>query len=125
MEAKQILNITTALEFLRQDVDFSREQVVLIGVNAKNIIIFNKIIFLGGINQCIIDLRIIFRELILQSCNGFILGHNHPSGDLTPSKEDLRVYDIICRVSDDLGFSFLDNVIFSETKFYSFFEEEK
>ncbi len=120
----KITSSETALEFLKQDLDLSQENFILIGLNTKNKIIFTKTLFKGGLNWCGIDIKLIFKELLINGCSGFIIGHNHPSGELEPSKEDLTINDKIKEISNILEFRYLDNLIFDNEKFISFHDED-
>ena len=118
-----ISNSEMALEHLKKDLDLSQENVVLIGMNNKNKVIFTKLMFKGGINASIIDLKLVLRELLVNNCNGFIIGHNHPSGDLTPSKEDIDVTNKLKDASDLLEMRLLDHFIFDNNNYISFHDE--
>ncbi len=122
-EVKGISNSEMALEYLKKDLDLSQENVVLIGMNNKNKVIFTKVMFKGGINASIIDLKLVLRELLINNCNGFIIGHNHPSGDLTPSAEDLDITSKLKDASNLLEMRLLDHFIFDNNKYISFFDE--
>ena len=121
--SNKISSVTDALIHLKKGIDFTREHVVLIGVNTKHDVVFSKIMFVGGINACVLDLRVLFRELLLHSCHGFIVGHNHPSEDLRASKEDLEIFGRIRALAKEFEFQFVDNIIFSEKEYISFLNE--
>ncbi len=120
----KITNSESALEFLKNDLDLSQENFILIGVDTKNNIIFTKTLFKGGLNWCCIDTKIIFKEILINGCSGFIIGHNHPSGDLEPSQEDKEISHKIKEISNILDLRYLDNLIFDNEKFISFFDED-
>ena len=120
----KITNSETALEFLKQDLDLTQENVILIGVDTKNQIKFTKVLFKGGVNCSIIDLKIVLKEVLINSCSGFIIGHNHPSGDLTPSYEDKDITRKLKDASNLLDIRLLDHLIFDDEKYISFFEED-
>ena len=65
--------------------------------------------------------REIFNRLLLCGANSFVLLHNHPSGDTSPSKEDIAVFKRIKQCSELLGINFLDNIIVGDN-YYSFIE---
>lgn len=123
-EVKGISNSQMALEYLKKDLDLSQENVVLIGMNNKNKVIFTKVMFKGGINASIIDLKLVLRELLINNCNGFIIGHNHPSGDLKPSEEDIDVTNKLKEASNLLEMRLLDHFIFDNDKYISFYDED-
>ena len=124
LEDDIIQNCENAIDFLKKDLDLSQENFIIMGLNTKNKIVFTKTLFKGSINECIIDLKLIFREILINSCNGFIIGHNHPSGDLTPSEPDLKISRNIKDASEILGIRYLDNIIFDDEKYVSFYDED-
>ena len=79
-------------------------------------------IFVGGLDQSTIDLRIIFHKLLVQYPNAraFLIAHNHPSGNIEASREDTIVTTKIREAADLLGYCLLDHIVFSNTGYYSF-----
>jgi DNA repair protein RadC len=76
----------------------------------------------GNLNSSIIHPREVFKNAILSNANSIILVHNHPSGDINPSKEDIEVTKRLREVGNLLGIKVLDHVIIGDT-FYSFGQE--
>ena len=66
----------------------TKEYFYVIYLDTKSNIIETKLLFIGGLNECIIDIREIFKNAHLLSAHSFICVHNHPSGDPNPSKSD-------------------------------------
>ena len=69
--------------------DLDQEHFVVLLLNSKNIVIKQSWIFKGTLNSSIIHPREVFNIAIRESSNAIIIVHNHPSGDVTPSKEDI------------------------------------
>ena len=80
-------------------------------LNTKGKLIEKKLLTIGTINQTLIDSKIIFKWAFKLSAAAFILIHNHPSKDSTPSKQDLQVTKDILRQSKTLGIFFIDHLI--------------
>ena len=74
---------------------------------------------IGSINQTVIHPREIFKTPILSNANSIMLGHNHPSGDVTPSPEDINVTERLTLISEMMGILFYDHIIFSEMSYHS------
>ena len=89
----------------------------------KNNIIDKKLLFIGTINRSIVHPREIFREAYLLSASKFICLHNHPSGDSNPSKEDIFLTKSLIDISYLQGIDFLDHLIITNDKYYSFYNE--
>src|SRR5699024_11943279 len=69
----------------------SQEHFVTLFLNTKNQIIHQQTIFIGSLNASIVHPREVFREAVKRSAASIICAHNHPSGDPTPSQEDIHV----------------------------------
>jgi DNA repair protein RadC len=104
-----------------------RENFVVIMMNTKNQVIGINTVSVGILNSCDVHPREVFKPLILASAAGVILGHNHPSGDPAPSKEDLRLTERLREAGDLLGIPVIDHIIigsegrFCSLKEYGFF----
>lgn len=104
-----------------------REKVKLILLNSKNIVMKIKDISYGGTNFAMIETREILEEVIKTQAPKMILVHNHPSGDVTPSKADFSMTDRIYDAAKLVGVELLDHIIIGDNKFESIlrFMEEK
>lgn len=87
------------------------EHVFVLYLNAKGKLIEKKLLGIGTINQTLIDSKVIFKWAYKLSSSGFILIHNHPSGDERPSNADLKITVEILKQSKTLGLYFLDHII--------------
>ena len=98
-----------------------REKVKLVLLNSKNVIIRIKDISYGGTNFAYIDPKDILYEAIKEQAPKIILIHNHPSGDITPSKSDFSMTDKIYEAAELLGIKLLDHIIIGNNKYESIF----
>ena len=80
-------------------------------------------ISLGGITETAVDVRIVMKEALLANCTILAVCHNHPSGNLTPSKADQELTRSIKRACELLNIYFLDHVIITDGQYYSFKEQ--
>ena len=80
-------------------------------------------IFIGTLNSSVIHPREVFNAAIRASCNAVIVIHNHPSGDVTPSKEDIATTIRLKECGQILGIELLDHIIIGDQKFTSLVEE--
>ena len=76
-----------------------------------------------GWNETIADIRLIFQAALLTNSVALILAHNHPSGNLKPSPEDIRLTKQIREASNFMRIKILDHIILSDTEYYSFADE--
>jgi DNA repair protein RadC len=74
------------------------------------------------LNKAIAHPRDIFRWAVIYNCAGMIVAHNHPSGHLAPSQQDLRLSQKLENLSQEMGISFWDHFIVSEQAYLSFRE---
>ncbi len=88
-------------------------------LDTRNKIIAREIISIGILNSCLIHPREVFKGAILRGANTIIIAHNHPSGDLSPSDEDLEIHENLKKAGEILGIKILDNVIVSEDGYKS------
>lgn len=79
-------------------------------------------VFLGGLNAATVDLKTLFRYLLnnYPNATGFLIAHNHPSGNVEPSDNDLLITKSIKEAALLLGYQFLDHIVFANTGYYSF-----
>jgi DNA repair protein RadC len=101
------------------NIDYNQENFIVFFLDTKNVLIKSVNLFKGGLNECIIDPKTVFRNALLLNANAIIVSHNHPSGDLSPSEEDIEIYDKLKKGGNLIGIKVLDSVIFNKKKFYS------
>ena len=105
--------------------DKKQEYFYTVYVDTKGRYIDNKCLFVGTINNSIVHPREIFKEAYLLSANGIICIHNHPSGDPTPSKEDVMITRKIKEIAMIHGIRLVDHLIVGVNSYYSFYEDNK
>lgn len=77
----------------------------------------------GGITACLVDIRLIFACALKANATGIIISHNHPSSNLTPSKNDIDITQKIKSAGKLLDIVLLDHLIITAKGYYSFVEE--
>ncbi|WP_303103743.1 JAB domain-containing protein [Megamonas funiformis] len=97
----------------------TQENFIIVLLNAKNNIISIEDIFKGSIDTSIAEPKEIFREALKYPTSAIILAHNHPSGDTTPSIEDIYVTKRIVEAGKILGIRILDHIIIGDNNFFS------
>jgi DNA repair protein RadC len=96
-----------------------QERLLLIGLTSKNHIVFEKIISFGSEQSVHVESNDIFHELIRHKSKRFILVHNHPSGIVKPSEQDIQTTYVLKEQSKKVGLVFLDHIIIGEDQYYS------
>jgi DNA repair protein RadC len=102
----------------------SQEHFKVVLLDSKNQIIRAPTITVGTVNASLIHPREVFRPALAQPCVSVILAHNHPSGDPTPSREDLEVTQQLVSAGRVLGIDVLDHVILGDGRFVSLKERD-
>lgn len=100
-----------------------QEHFVVLFLNVKNQVIHKQTIFIGSLNSSIVHPREIFREAVKRSSASIICAHNHPSGNATPSPEDIEVTKRIQEAGYIIGIELVDHVIIGDHQFISLKEK--
>ncbi len=103
--------------------DVKQEYFYVVYLDSKNKFIDKKLIYKGILNKSLVHPRDIFKEAYLLSACNFICIHNHPSGDATPSIEDVEVTRKLKEIGILHGINLLDHIIVGNNNYYSFYED--
>jgi len=103
--------------------DLGHEEFWIILLNRRNVVIRTELVSRGGLSATVVDPKIIFKKALEQSASSIILAHNHPSGNLKPSEEDIRITEKLIRAANNLDIKILDHLIFGMEAYYSFADE--
>ncbi|WMN07412.1 RadC family protein [Marivirga arenosa] len=124
IEKPKITSSTDAYNLLKSVlIDLPHEEFWVIFLNRANRVIKLKRISMGGVSGTVADVKIIFKEGIENLASGMILAHNHPSGNLNPSEQDIRLTKKMKESGVILDIPVLDHIIFTEQSYYSFADE--
>lgn len=91
-------------------------------LDASKKIIEEKLLFIGTVNQSIVHPRNIFKQACILDASCIICVHNHPSNNVTPSKEDINLTNNLIEIGKLFSIPIIDHIIVGPTKYYSFFE---
>lgn len=103
--------------------DLNTEEFWILLLNRQNEVIQTKQISTGGVAGTVVDPKIIFKHALQHLATGIILSHNHPSGNLKPSKADISITKKIRAAGDNLDIKVLDHIIISDSSYFSFADE--
>ena len=111
-----------AKEFYHEDILIYESAFIILLNQANNVTGYAKI-SQGGISQTLVDRRIIAKYAIDVLSSAVIFVHNHPSGNIKPSQEDINLSDEIKKGLNLFGIKLLDSIIISDDKYYSMLDE--
>ncbi|MFC0557814.1 RadC family protein [Halalkalibacter alkalisediminis] len=110
--------------YVMEDMRFlQQEHFDCLYLNTKNQVLHRKTVFIGSLNASICHPREIFKEAFRRSAASVICLHNHPSGDPSPSREDIEVTKRLSEAGKLLGIELLDHIIIGDRKFVSLKEQ--
>ncbi|PJA92036.1 hypothetical protein CO134_02210 [Candidatus Kuenenbacteria bacterium CG_4_9_14_3_um_filter_39_14] len=116
-----VLSAQDAVSLTSDIRDKKKEYLACLYLNARNALLKKEIISIGILDKSIIHPREIFGPAVELRAAGIILLHNHPSGDVTPSKQDIGVVNKILEAGKIMGVNVIDFIIVSENDAHSFF----
>ena len=123
-EEYKITSPKDVAEYLMEEMRYlKKEYLKLIMLNTKNVIISIKDISIGNLNTSIVHPREVFYEAIKKCSASVVICHNHPSGDPTPSKEDINITIRLKECGKLLGIEVLDHIIIGNGTYMSLKEK--
>ena len=112
-------------EFYRFKISRFQEEFYCIYLDAKKRVIEQKLLFIGTVNHSMVHPRDVFKEAYNSNSAFIICIHNHPSGDVNPSLDDVKVTQRLVEIGNLMGIRVVDHIIVSENNYYSFLENGK
>lgn len=118
--AVKIKSPEDAYKCLYKDLCFdSEEKLMLISIDSRNRLIQKDLITQGTVSETIISSREIYKKALSRNASSIIIAHNHPSQDITPSKEDIEATQNIFKTGKIIGVPLLDHLIVGKNGFSS------
>ncbi len=111
-----------AYPLIRHMADRTQEHFLCISLNGANEVIAVRTVSVGLVNRALVHPREVFADPITDRASAVIVAHNHPSGNLTPSQDDLSVTAQLKAAGNTLGLKLLDHIIFNHESYYSLME---
>lgn len=123
-EGVRIKTPLDVLPLVRHYADRKQEHFLCVSLNGAHEVIASRVVSVGLVNKTQVHPREVFADPITDRASAVVLIHNHPSGDLTPSREDLQLTRQLQEAGETLGIDVLDHIIFNPKGHYSFLEQE-
>jgi DNA repair protein RadC len=111
------------LPLIRHFGDRKQEHFICISLNGANEVIAHRVVSVGLVNKAQVHPREVFADPITDRASTIIVAHNHPSGGISPSKEDVEITKQLKAAGETLGIKLLDHIIFNQKDYYSFLEK--
>jgi DNA repair protein RadC len=113
-----------AAELVMEDMRYlKKEHLRVIFLNTKNIVTDVKDLSIGSLNSSVVHPREIYSEAIRKSSSSIIICHNHPSGDPSPSQEDINITKRLYDVGKLVGIDLLDHIVIGDGRYISLKEK--
>lgn len=123
-ENRRISSPKDAVELLRKLLDGAdREQFITCCIDTKNQPTSINVVSVGTLNSSLVHPREVFKTAILGNSSSVIVAHNHPSGDPSPSKEDIDITERLKEAGKIIGINVLDHLIIGENRYVSLKEK--
>ncbi len=103
--------------------DLSVEEFWLILLKRNHEVIKKEMVSKGGVSGTVVDSKVIYKKALEESASAIIIAHNHPSGNLKPSREDISLTQKISAAGKTLDISLLDHLIVTDTGYLSFADQ--
>ena len=123
-KAAPITGARAAFELAKKIIDpnADREHFAAVYLDAKNVPLGWRVVAIGTVSSCLVHPREVFRPAIHLGAAACFVLHNHPSGDKTPSTEDMQVTTRLFQAGELIGIRVLDHLILGGRSYYSFAE---
>ena len=123
-QTRQILSPNDAYEMIKEQLEgLDREQFIIACLNTKNEPTNITVVSVGALNKAIIHPREVFKTAILSNAASIMAFHNHPSGETTPSQQDIQLTKRLYEAGELLGIKLLDHLIIGDGSFTSLKEK--
>jgi DNA repair protein RadC len=105
--------------------DRKQEHFLCVSVNGAREVMNVRVVTIGLVNKSHVHPREVFADVIAERASAVIIAHNHPNGELYPSKEDIAITKRIKDAANILSINLLDHIIFNTKNYYSFAENDE
>ena len=123
-QTRTISSPKDAYEMIKEQLEgLDREQFIIACLNTKNEPTNISVVSVGLLNKAIVHPREVFKTAILSNASSIMAFHNHPSGDTTPSQQDIQLTHRLVEAGELLGIKLVDHLIIGDGSFTSLKEK--
>ena len=117
---KKLLNVADILPLLKDISTDRQEHFIVLSIDSGRCLITKRVVFIGTVDTVMAHPREVYAGAVADFATGIIVAHNHPSGDPTPSKQDIATTQQLIAAGQILGVAVLDHIIVAGGEHYSF-----
>ena len=126
IEGIKINNTSLVFDYYKDRLsNLNQERFYCLYLDNNKKVIKDKLLFQGTLNYSLVHPREVFKEAYLTSASAIICVHNHPSGNINPSKDDIEITNNLETIGNLHGIKILDHIIIGKDKYYSFLENNQ
>ena len=97
----------------------AQEQLRVLCLDTKNYVVAQQVVYQGTVNSSVVRVAEVFKPAVSRTCPAIVVVHNHPSGDPTPSPEDVRTTEQLRKAGELLDIELLDHIVLGQHKYVS------
>ncbi len=97
----------------------AQEQLRVLCLDTKNRVVHQQVVYQGTVNSSVVRVAEVFKPAVTRTCPAVVVVHNHPSGDPTPSPEDIRTTDQLRKAGELLDIELLDHIVIGHQRYVS------
>jgi DNA repair protein RadC len=110
---------------LEDKIEQEKEHYYVMHLNIRSQVLMVELVTVGTLTSSLVHPRETFRRAVIAGAYSLIIAHNHPSGEVDPSDEDMKITRAMLDAGNILGITMLDHIIFAKGKFFSFKENRE
>lgn len=119
-ERPQITRPNDAADLVMLEMGYlTQEQLRVLCLDTKNYVVHQQVVYQGTVNSSVVRAAEVYRPAVSRTCPAIVVIHNHPSGDPTPSPEDIRTTEQLRKAGEVLDIELLDHIIVGQHRFIS------
>src|SRR5918999_3661555 len=118
--AQEVAKVFQDILALEDKIEQEKEHYYVMHLNIRNQVMMVELVTVGTLSSSLVHPRETFRRAVIAGSASIIIAHNHPSGEVDPSDEDMKVTRLMFDAGNILGISMLDHIIFTNDNYFSF-----
>src|SRR5918999_6134613 len=118
--AQEVAKVFQDILALEDKIEQEKEHYYVMHLNIRSQVMMVELVTVGTLSSSLVHPRETFRRAVIAGSASIIIAHNHPSGEVDPSDEDMKITRIMHEAGNILGISMLDHIIFTNDNYFSF-----